>query len=207
MPARAALLLLWTALGCGDAVAAPIRGAQSLVDAAMEGRGRFQSGGPEVPDLAHCADADDWPAELAAAELQLFAAINARRAQGIRCREGDGDGDGNTQDRQGEREREPLALVPELRCSARLHSLDMHENDYVGRENLAGDDFRDRIRATGLDAGYMDESIEWSDAGPDDVLADLLEDPDDCGNLVNSELNAVGIGHYGQLWTLDFAEL
>jgi hypothetical protein len=207
MAARAALLLLSTALGCGDAVAAPIRGAQSLADAAMEGRGRSQNGGPDVPDIAHCADAVDWPAELAAAELQLFAAINARRAQGIRCRDGDGDGDGNSQDRQGEREREPFVLVPELRCSARLHSLDMHENEYVRRENRAGDDFRDRIRATGLEAGYMDESIERSEAGPDEVLAELLEDPDDCGNLVNSELDAVGIGHYGQLWTLDFAEL
>ncbi|HMI91375.1 MAG TPA: hypothetical protein VK509_08425 [Polyangiales bacterium] len=195
MRLRAGILLLSAALGCGDAVATPIRAAQSRADAAAEdGRGSGIGAGADVPDLAHCADAADWPVELAAAELQLFAAINAARAEGIRC----GDDE--------EREREPLVLVPELRCSARLHSLDMYENDYVGRENGDGDDFRDRIRATGLDARAMDESIERSDDEPAQLLEHLLEDWDDCGNLINPELDGVGIGHYADLWTLDFAD-
>jgi uncharacterized protein YkwD len=199
MRVRAGIVLLWVALGCGDAVATPIRAAQSRVDAAVPEDGRGASSGADVPDTAFCADAADWPAELAAAELQLFAAINAARADGIRC--------GDDQQREREPEvRQALVLVPELRCSARLHSLDMYENDYVGRENGDGDDFRDRIRATGLQARAMDESIERSDDPPAELLEHLLEDWDDCGNLINSELDGMGIGHYADLWTLDFAD-
>jgi uncharacterized protein YkwD len=82
----------------------------------------------------------------------------------------------------------------------------MFDQDYFGRENRQGDDFRDRIRATGLDFDDADESIEESDSSPGRVLALLLDDRDDCGNLSSSRLTAVGIGHYDKLWTLDFAE-
>jgi len=199
--ARIGSVLLWAVLGCGDAVATPIRAAQSRADAAAPDEERAPGAGPAVPDTAYCADAADWPAEFEAAELQLFAQINAARKDGIRC------GDGAERDGEDERRREPLALVPELRCSARLHSLDMYVKGYFRRENLDGDDFRDRIRAAGLEVDEMDESIEHSDDGPAELLARLLEKRDDCGNLDSSELDGVGIGHYEDLWTLDFAEL
>ena len=204
MGERMGMVLIWIALGCGDAVATPIRGAQ-LLDGAAE-QGRAPGSGPDVPATDHCADAADWPEEFAAAEQSLFAAINAQREAGIRCGDGNG-GDGDGDGAREERPRQPLELVPELRCSARLHSRDMFENDYVGRENRQGDDFRDRIRAAGLEVRYVDESIERTDADAERVLELLLDDWDDCGNLLNSELDGVGIGHYQDLWTLDFAEL
>jgi uncharacterized protein YkwD len=192
MSRRFAFVLLCTALGCGDAVATPIRAAAG--DAATQ-HGRGSSGSADVPATEHCADVADWPERMVEAELMLFTALNELRAEGIRCGEGEA------------REREPLQLARELRCSARLHSLDMYENDYVGRENRARDDFRDRIRAAGIDAREVDEAIEKTEGGPRAVLVELLEDPDDCEALSDFRLNAVGIGHYADLWTLDFAEL
>ena len=195
------IAILAAVVGCGDAIADPIRGAQTRLDAGDDG-GRGSAPDAEVPATEHCADAADWPERFAALERELFAAVDAQRAAGIRC--------GDTDDAEGEREprrRAPLVRVPELRCSARLHSRDMFERDYVGRENRDGDDFRDRIRATGLAFADVDESIERSDAPAERVLELLLDDSDDCWNLVNSRLDGVGIGHYEGLWTLDFAEL
>ena len=195
--ALAGLALAAAALGCADAVAEPIQAASLRADGG-EPRGAAGGTAVGVPDGEHCADAADWPGEFEAAELALFEAINARRAEGIRC--------GDDEDREARR-RGPLALVPELTCSARLHSLDMFENDYLRRENQDGDDFRDRIRAAGLAFETADEAITRSDAPPERVLDQLLDDWDDCGTLLNSELEGVGIGHYEGLWTLDFADI
>jgi uncharacterized protein YkwD len=192
MGLRSALLMLVPALVACDAVASPIRSAQTLSDAGRPPAS--SSAGSGVPGTAHCAEVADWPAELADAEYELFQAINEQRDRGIRCGEGEA------------RERQPLQLVSELRCSARLHSRYMFENDDFGRENEQGD-FRDRIRATGLDYVSVEESIERSAGDAERVLGELLEDRDDCNNLRDEALNAIGIGRYEEMWTLDFAEL
>src|SRR5687768_1385887 len=122
MRLRSLMVVLLTLTACGDAVANPIRIAQSSAEAGVDADvGRDGSSaepgrpgqGPNVPDTPHCADAAEWPVELAEAEYGLFLAINELRDGRVRC------GDRESRDLP------PFAFEPALRCSARLHSKDM----------------------------------------------------------------------------------
>jgi len=156
------------------------------------GSGREQDRGRDL-DTEHCARAQAWPEGLASEEQALLDAINLLRSRRIECGERDFE------------ELDPLELSAALTCSARLHSFDMVTRDFVGRTNPDGDNPRDRMRAAGFDPDEWSESIVRSAAGPERALEELLEDWDDCMNVATRELTRVGIGHYGEVWTLDFA--
>src|SRR5690606_164557 len=69
-------------------------------------------------DDNYCAPTIDWPESSAAKELEILDLVNQYRAAGASC---GGEFFGP---------REPLEMLGSLQCAARVHSLDMLENDY-----------------------------------------------------------------------------
>lgn len=183
---RAALCAL-ACVACSDGVGVPIRLGALEQDGAVD---------RDELDQAHCATTLAWPDEYAQDEAALLEAINQRREEPLRC----GDDQDGVVD-----ELRPLQLSEALRCSARLHSLDMVERDFIGRTNPDGERPGDRMRAAGFAAEDWDESLAIEELGPQGVLDSLLEDGDDCRNVATRRHTHIGIGRYEDLWTLDFA--
>ncbi len=165
-----------------------------------DGPGRNDPDGmPAVPEGSYCEPVADWDGEDADAERQLFQVLNFARDSGFAC--------------EGSEEAfaPPLAMRPELRCSARLHSRDMSENNYLNQVNLEGVGPEDRIRDAGYTTfGVASESVAQDETvpgrAPHEVLTWLFDaGGSDCKNLVDPRFDSVGIGRYGDLWTLDFA--
>jgi len=199
-----AAVLLAMIVGCTDGIGTPIRqrALQQTPDddtTADEDGGRDQH---EELDLEHCADSFDWPESYAAGEDELLEAINAARREGFRCGDGDGDGDG---DRGVDEHAPPLRPSPALRCSARLHSRDMVERDFIGRSNPDGDGPGDRMRRAGFYVDDWDEAIESGARSASTALLALLDDYDDCMSLRSRELTHIGVGNYEDRWTVDLA--
>lgn len=179
---------LGLACACSDGIGVPIRlGALDQQDAASG-----DAGFDELDDQ-HCRASFDWPQSFADDEAALLDAINALRERTIRC---------------GEREVDdlpPLRVSQALRCSARLHSLDMVERDFVGRTNPDGDRPGERMREAGFDVEDWDESLALGERTAEGALEQLLDDGDDCMNVATRQHTHIGIGRYEDRWTLDFA--
>jgi uncharacterized protein YkwD len=154
-----------------------------------------------VPDGDLCRPVADWDPAADADERQLLMLVNVARSYGIAC-------DGGVA-----AVAEPLRMLPELRCAARLHSRDMSEGNFCSHVNLKGMGPEDRIRATGLPFGVASESIlcggdQSVRLTPMEVSTRLVEvGGSDCKNLVDPRFSAVGIGRFEDFWTLDFAGL
>jgi uncharacterized protein YkwD len=99
-----------------------------------------------------------------------------------------------------------LRLVPELRCSARLHSLDMVTRGYTNTTNQQGLRPDDRVAATGFPFTVVGEVIGDQQRGSDvqQVVDDLLSGWEGCMIIANPAFTAVGVGRFGGRWTLDF---
>jgi uncharacterized protein YkwD len=162
-------------------------------------------GGPDgaspddVPSTSYCAEVADWDDDAANAEQELFRFVNFARESGFACGSDSGPS------------LPALVLAPELRCSARLHSKDMFENDYLGYVDGDGNGPEERILATGYTFVVAGESIEQQGSAepmmhPYQDLADLFDRGGvDCENLVDERFTAVGVGVHADLVTLDFA--
>jgi uncharacterized protein YkwD len=157
-----------------------------------------------VPPGEHCANAADWDGGAADAEQKLLEVLNFARERGEPCESNTGEA------------APPLAMRAELRCAARLHSLDMVERDFFDHTNPDGTGPEERIRETGYSFRVASESIcceisessgmDPYDMAPYDALAELFDaGGNDCKNLVDPWFDAVGIGYFGGYWTLDFA--
>jgi uncharacterized protein YkwD len=191
--ARVRLPALAVALGvaataCGDGVGRPLA---AIPEAAGEG------GAGASSEQGYCDAAEAWPAESAQAEEDLFTIIGAMRQAGLDCT-------GEQLDPV-----PPLIAYPALRCAARLHSKDMGERRFFSHITPELLDPQTRMQRAGHQASVFGESIaresaiggDWGNWGP---LEGLLPGPE-CENLFDPRFNAVGIGHYDGLWTLDFA--
>jgi uncharacterized protein YkwD len=100
-----------------------------------------------------------------------------------------------------------------LRCSARLHSLDMATNNFFSHTGTGGTDMSERVEAQGY-TGWttLGENIA---AGNDTAAATVQQwmtsTSGHCGNIMNSSFEDIGVGvaydassDYGWYWTQDF---
>src|SRR5688572_7579250 len=100
--------------------------------------------GPEVPDSDHCALVADWDPELVQFEEEVLELVNEFRSQPADCGV------------EGQfAAAPPLAMDPTLRCSARLHSLDMFEREYFSHDNPDGLDPFQRMQEAGFNGQRM----------------------------------------------------
>jgi uncharacterized protein YkwD len=155
-------------------------------------------GMPAVPEGTYCEPVADWDEADADAERGLFQALNFAREGGfVACGEGDS------------ADVRPLAMRPELRCAARLHSLDMSVTELFDHV-IGGVGPEERMRQAGYTFRVAAESIARDEAmvggAPYEVLTRLVAaEGADCKNILDPAFDSVGIGRYEDLWTLDFA--
>lgn len=133
----------------------------------------------------HCAAVADWDPEWVAFEEEVLALVNEVRAVGYDC------------DTAGEFEAtEPLEMDPQLVCAARLHSLDMYENDYFTHESLDGTSPTQRIVAAGYSPAWSGENIAKGQQSPQQVVEGWLDSDGHCGNIMNSNYVHIGVGYH-----------
>jgi hypothetical protein len=191
------------AASCGDGIGRPI-----LAAATGEGSGPVvQDGGNaapvadagpssgDVPAGAHCAKVATPPPSWAASELTFFDAINRYRS-----------GAGNVCGGRTSANLPPLLLSPELRCSARLHALDMTTRLFIGQINpenegpgarMAAAGFPNSAAAEDIAVGEIDQVLMWP--------ALILPGGSQGCALADPNLTFVGVGRSQSLWAVDVA--
>lgn len=139
---------------------------------------------------AHCQAQADWDPAWAAFEDQVLTLANQYRAQGATC---GSDTFGPTG---------PLAAEPQLRCAARLHSMDMLERDFFDHTNPDGLSPWDRVDLTDYTGSAIGENIAWGQSSPEQVMDSWMNSPGHCSNIMNPEATELGVGYYdGNYWT------
>jgi uncharacterized protein YkwD len=195
------------ASGSAGMPAAPIAGrgtAGSAASGGGAGGAGAQSSGDEVPTGMHCAPARDWNTAWADFEAEVLVLTNEARARGADCGE-EGMFNATT----------PLTMNPILRCSARLHSADMGEQEYFDHENLDMLDPFDRMMEAGYVGMAMGENIAMGQQTPDEVVAGWIDSDGHCANIMSPLFTELGVGYWegeaenrffngNKLWTQNF---
>jgi uncharacterized protein YkwD len=156
----------------------------------------------DVPDIPYCNLAAGWTDEDIASEQTLFQWINEWRASlSMNC--------GGRGPCGGLRR---LQMSPELRCSARRHSFDMAQPGAAfDTIDSKGKTPRDRIESAGLTPRAWGESIAQgspTNAAQQLVMkAQMATAQSGDAEFINPQYTLVGIGNYGEFWTVDFADL
>jgi len=156
---------------------------------------RICSDADEIPGGSHCASVRTWSAAARAQENALLAALNAVRATATVC---------------GSEVFPPapaLQMDAALRCTARLHSVDMAVRDFLDHTNPDGLDFADRIRATGYNFVTAGENLAAGQLTAQQALDGWLASPAHCANLVSPSFTELGVGfeQAERHWTVDLA--
>jgi uncharacterized protein YkwD len=107
----------------------------------------------------------------------------------------------------------PLSVDPLLRCSSRLHSLDMFERGYFDHDNPDGVSPQARMAAAGFTGNRYGENIAQGQQTPEDVMEAWMDSDGHCSNIMLAGYTVIGIGYHpgaqtrGQpsnFWTQNF---
>lgn len=139
----------------------------------------------EVPAGEHCESVADWDPEWVQFEEEVLLLVNEFRSEPADCGvEGQFAAAG------------PLTMDPILRCSARLHSLDMFTLDYFAHDNEDGLDPFERMDAAGFQGGGGGENIALGQQTPEEVMQAWMESDGHCANVMRGAFNVIGIGYH-----------
>lgn len=149
--------------------------------------------GAQVPDGAHCAPVATWDPTSTQYEEEVLRLTNEARAVGHNC-----DTEGNFGPAP------PLTMEAHLRCSSRLHSMDMAMQGYFDHTNKMGQSPFDRMQAAGYAGSAMGENIAMGQRSPAEVVAGWLDSDGHCSNIMNPMFTQIGVGYYagagGSFW-------
>jgi uncharacterized protein YkwD len=141
--------------------------------------------GSEVPATEHCAAVANWDPAWTQWEDEVLELVNSYRANGYNC------------DAEGEFAAAPaLKMDPILRCSARLHSLDMFERGYFAHESPDGIDPTARMAAAGFKAMMSGENIAMGQTSPAMVMKSWMDSDGHCSNIMQPKFELIGIGYH-----------
>jgi uncharacterized protein YkwD len=152
----------------------------------------------DVPDIPYCSDVADWDPQWAALEEEILVIVNEKRAQGANCGSEGSFGPAP-----------PLTMNSNLRCSARVHSKDMDDNDYFDHTNLQGESPFDRMQQAGYSYSYAGENIAGGNSTAAATMDQWMNSDGHCSNIMNPNFEHIGVGYhpggpYGTLWTQNF---
>jgi uncharacterized protein YkwD len=138
-----------------------------------------------IPDTDYCEPVSSWDPAWSAWEEEALDLVNQHRAQGADCGTGGSFAPA-----------EPLQMNPFLRCSARLHAMDMVQQGYFDSQSPDGRTFMERFN----DAGYVgvnySENIGTGYLSPT-VLVDAFMGSDGvCANLMNPDFDEAAVGFF-----------
>lgn len=156
----------------------------------------------EVPATEHCAPVSDWDPAWTQWEDEVLALTNEQRAKGATCGEYGSFGAAG-----------PLSMSPELRCSARLHSMDMAVRNFFDHTNPDGVDPFTRMAEAGYTGASGGENIAMGQTSPSQVVQGWVGSPGHCRNIMDANFTLIGVGYYsqpgngwfgGHYWTQNF---
>jgi uncharacterized protein YkwD len=155
--------------------------------------------GAQVPDGPHCMPVAAWDPTWVQYEEEVLRLTNQARATGHNC-----DSQGNFGPAP------PLAMEAHLRCSARLHSMDMALQGYFDHTSKDGRSPFQRMQQAGYVGSAMGENIAMGQQTPGQVVAGWLDSDGHCSNIMSPMFTQIGIGYYSGagwqslLWTQNF---
>ncbi len=139
----------------------------------------------EVPNTDHCAAIADWEPEWVQFEEEVLLLVNEFRSQPADCGV------------EGEfAAAAPLTMDPVLRCSARLHSVDMFERDFFAHETPEGVDPFERMAEAGFVGSGGGENIALGQTTPEEVMIAWMESDGHCANVMRAEFATIGVGFH-----------
>lgn len=136
-----------------------------------------------VPATEYCVPASDWDPSWSEWEEAVLVIVNQRRSEGADCGQYGSFSPA-----------EPLVMNANLRCSARLHSVDMAENNYFDHTSLDGRTPFDRMAAAGYSGGTMGENIAMGQPTPESVMQGWMDSDGHCRNIMDSGFSEIGVG-------------
>jgi uncharacterized protein YkwD len=193
---RIATLAFLLACACSDGIGHPLLAAPAADETGDGGSPAMPNPEPEPtpsPSAATCEEVNDWPQELESSEQQMMIALRSLRASAPRC---GGTGFQSTP-------LPDLAESDELRCSARLHSLDMTTRQFFAEVTPDGVGPAERMASAGFEASAWAEIVAMGDE-PVEIVQDLFwAGGEDCEAMVSPDFDEFGVGRRGQFWTID----
>jgi len=106
-------------------------------------------------------------------------------------------------------------MNPFLRCSARLHSMDMAQQGYFESQSPDGRTFMERINDAGYSGVNYSENIGTGYASPSLLLDGFMGSDGVCANLMNPAFDDAAVGYFEieeadgstsgatRMWTID----
>jgi len=156
----------------------------------------------DVPSGDYCASVSGWDPAWVQFEEEVLLLVNEQRAQPEDCGK---DGDFGPAG--------PVVMDPILRCSARLHSLDMFERAFFGHINPDGLDPFERMAAAGFHGSGAGENIAVGQTSPQQVMKSWMQSDDHCSNVMRPNYTMLGVGYHpgaggrglgSNFWTQNF---
>jgi uncharacterized protein YkwD len=143
------------------------------------------TGPSDVPAVDYCAAVADWDPLWVQFEEEVLLLVNERRSQPADCGE------------EGQfAAAAPLSMDPILRCSARVHSLDMFERDYFDHTDPDGIDPFERMAAAGFSGGGAGENIALGQRTPEEVMQAWMDSDGHCANVMRPNFAQIGVGYH-----------
>jgi uncharacterized protein YkwD len=156
----------------------------------------------DVPSGEYCAAVSAWDPAWVQFEEEVLLLVNEERAQPADCGE-----DGKFAATG------PVVMDPILRCSARLHSLDMFERGFFDHINPDGLDPFERMGAAGFHGSGAGENIAVGQTSPQQVMRSWMESDGHCANVMRPSYTMLGVGYHpgaggrglgSNFWTQNF---
>jgi uncharacterized protein YkwD len=138
-----------------------------------------------LPDTDLCATVADWDPAWVQFEEEVLLLVNEVRAQPADCGV------------EGQFEAAaPLTMNPILRCSARLHSLDMFERAFFDHDTPDGVDPFQRMAEAGFVGSGGGENIALGQRSPEEVMDAWMESDGHCANVMRAAFDTIGVGFH-----------
>lgn len=147
---------------------------------------------PEGAQIPECSHLGLWPIELENFEDEVLEIVNQVRSEGANC------GSRGSFDPVG-----PLVMNENLRCAARLHSVDMVERGYFAHESPEGVGPGQRAAEAGYsNASTVGENIAQGQQSPESVMHSWMNSDGHCANIMQAGYDEIGVGVTAQMmWT------
>ncbi len=131
-----------------------------------------------------CEHLEPWDSQAVQMENEVVELVNEVRAEGVVC-----EGTGQTMP-----EAPPVTMDPQLRCAARLHSVNMIETGEFDHQ-IGGEGPGDRAHTAGYNWSTVGENIAQGQQTPQAVVdAWLSSTSGHCENLMESGFENIGMG-------------
>lgn len=98
---------------------------------------------------------------------------------------------------------DPVSVEPRLAAAAQEHSEDMNERDYMDHYNPDGEGPGERAERHGYSA-WGAENVAKGQQDAEQVMESWMNSPGHRDNILNCDLQTIGVGESGHAWTQKF---